>query len=323
LEQLRREFQANAQRNLFLTGELLRLLDLFEASGIPAIPYKGPALAAVLYHDLALRQFADLELLVHKPDLPRVEQLLLAQGYLPECRLSPGQQVAYMRTECEYNFVRRDTRVRLEIHWNIVPRYFTVPLEPQSFWARLEAVDLGPKQTVAFAPDMLLLILGVHHGAKHGWGRLGWICDLAQLIRVRPDLDWQAVWEQADRLGVRRVVLVGLLLARDLLGAALPEPVLGKIRADRPAARLAREVCEQLFVLPHRRPGKLAQRLLTLKLRERLRDRVGYCLRLALTPTEGDRELLALPPALASLYYLVRPIRLIGRYGLGRGPLNR
>ena len=42
LEELREHFYANAGRNLFLAKELLKLLHLFEAHEIPAIPYKGP-----------------------------------------------------------------------------------------------------------------------------------------------------------------------------------------------------------------------------------------------------------------------------------------
>src|SRR5437867_6232608 len=46
MDYLRDYFHENAQRNLYLTGELRRLLKLFEAQGISAIPYKGPVLAA-------------------------------------------------------------------------------------------------------------------------------------------------------------------------------------------------------------------------------------------------------------------------------------
>jgi len=36
---------------------LLKLLDLFENHGIPAVPFKGPVLASSIYGDLSLRQF--------------------------------------------------------------------------------------------------------------------------------------------------------------------------------------------------------------------------------------------------------------------------
>src|SRR5438128_4733751 len=59
LSRLREHFEANARRNLFLTAELLKVLRLLEACEIPAVPFKGPLLAASTYGNLSLRQFAD------------------------------------------------------------------------------------------------------------------------------------------------------------------------------------------------------------------------------------------------------------------------
>ena len=62
LEQLRDYFHSNARSNLLLTEELLSLLDLLATHGVRAIPFKGPALAASVYGNIALRQFCDLDL---------------------------------------------------------------------------------------------------------------------------------------------------------------------------------------------------------------------------------------------------------------------
>src|SRR3712207_8653927 len=40
-----------------------------------------------------------------------------------------------------------------------------------------------------------LLILCVH-GTKHIWGRLSWICDVAELLRTQPDMDWEYVLDR-------------------------------------------------------------------------------------------------------------------------------
>src|SRR5262249_44014688 len=63
LDQLLADFHANTHDNLFLTAELLKLLALLAAHDIPAIPFKGPVLAAQVYRNLALRQFYDLDIL--------------------------------------------------------------------------------------------------------------------------------------------------------------------------------------------------------------------------------------------------------------------
>ena len=55
--QLEAQVRSALGRSLLLTRELLKLLKHFEAQGITAIPLKGPALAAFLYGEPALRQF--------------------------------------------------------------------------------------------------------------------------------------------------------------------------------------------------------------------------------------------------------------------------
>ena len=70
LQELREHFYANAGRNLFLTKELIKIVEFFEAHGIPSIPYKGPVLAASVYGNLAFREFGDLDILVSERELP-------------------------------------------------------------------------------------------------------------------------------------------------------------------------------------------------------------------------------------------------------------
>src|SRR5262249_32026760 len=59
-------FQRNALNNLYLTGELLKALNLWETHGIAAIAFKGPTLAASVYGSLALRQSGDLDILLRR-----------------------------------------------------------------------------------------------------------------------------------------------------------------------------------------------------------------------------------------------------------------
>src|SRR5690348_18187962 len=62
LAKLKTQYQENYARNIILTDELCRLIDIFKKAGIEAIPYKGPALALFAYGDLGLRRFVDLDL---------------------------------------------------------------------------------------------------------------------------------------------------------------------------------------------------------------------------------------------------------------------
>ena len=72
----------------------------------------------------------------------------------------------------------------------------------------------------------------MRHGDGHWWGSLGWICDLAELIRTRSDVRWEWVLNEARRLHGERLVLLGLALASELLRAPIPEFIGARIQVD-------------------------------------------------------------------------------------------
>ncbi len=127
----------------FLTRELLKLLGLFDAHGVRAIPYKGPTLAAIAYGNLALREFDDLDVLVDEPDVPKAKELLVSMGYLPQYHLSNAQEVALLRHHYAQGFSRSDVDSTIELHWRIAERHFSFPLTLEGVWERLEHIHLS------------------------------------------------------------------------------------------------------------------------------------------------------------------------------------
>jgi hypothetical protein len=320
-ESLRDRFRANSSRNLSLTGELLRILKLFEVHGIPVVPYKGPALAASVYGNLALREFMDLDILVHRHDVPRAKGILASMGYRARYPLTRAQEEIFLRSQFEHIFTRDDGKVVVELHWELTERHF-LPFETERLWGRLEPVMLGGKALQTFSPEDMLLILCVH-GAKHAWERLAWICDLAELIRLRQEgIGWEEVLARASALGGERMLLLGLYLASDLLGVTLPKDVAQRVRADSTVRVLADQTREQLFRENDRLAGFLegyegapAFHALHLRVKETLREKTHYFVRKVMILTAEDWSLRPLPKFLFSFYYVLRLIRLTRKYG--------
>jgi hypothetical protein len=327
LEQFRGYFNANALNNLFLTSELLKLLNLFKDHGISAIPFKGPVLTASIYGNLTLRQFCDLDILVHKRDFLKSRELLICQGYR-----------RWLELDWQGGFVDANSRVHVDLHQGITPWYFPLRLDFESLWQRLEPVSLAGTTVVSFSPEDMLIILCVQLSRDFWYKReqLIKICDIAELIQVRQALDWGRVIEQASRLGSTRMLFLGLFLASNLLGAAIPQDVLLKIQADSVVMSLAVEVCDRLCrcaegdrlfreadAPPHVSENPLRilleNAIFHFRMRERLQDKlpyIFYLFQLAITPNYRDWAFLPLPDFLSSLYYLIKPIRLASKYGL-------
>ncbi len=311
-ELLREACRRSQRRNLAVTAELLRVLRGLEAAGVPAVPFKGPVLAALAYGDLSLRTYGDLDLLVRERDLRRAREALIAEGYVPEFTFTPSQETAYIRTECalQVRHPRRD--VVIELHWLLTERYLSIQLPVERFWERLEPVALGGRTVPAFAPEDLLLYLFVH-GSKHRWERLEWVCSLAELIASHPSIDWNAVSRRACQAGIARLLHLGLLLCARLLGLEIPEAVREEIRKDRGVGALAAELAAAMFQPEDRaRRNRGGWYLYLLRSRERWRDRARVvlfsCVR---QPHPCSEELVKLPPRLSFLYFLFRPARLM------------
>jgi hypothetical protein len=317
LDQFRKSFVENNLRNLFKTGELLKILDLFGAHGIATIPYKGPTLATLAYGNLALREFDDLDLLLHEQDIPRARDLLIAQGFRAGYTLTRAQEAAAVKSTRQLHLVSADGLL-VELHAGVTYRDFGCPLDPARLWDRLEPVSLLGREVRTFSAEDLLLILCAH-GAKHCWVSLGWICDISEFLRSKGQkIRWDVVVGQAREQHAVRLLLLGLALAGALLEAPIPEVIGHVIRADRRIPGLVDQVRRWLFRDTDGPPGGLERVRFFLHARERFRDGARFCLSLALVPQITDWEALSLPPYLSFLYPMFRTARLTGKYGLSR-----
>jgi hypothetical protein len=313
LSQVRSDAQENIKYCLAMASALTRALDCLAVQGIQSIPFKGPTLTLMAYGDLALRQFADLDILIHKGDLLRVKSVLAQCGYAPTFQHSPSREAALFRYGHAYSF-QNEPGIFLDVHWDFVEPHFCVALDSESMWARRQPVRLGEKEIFTFEPEDLLLILCVH-GFSHWWQRLGWVCDVAGLVKRQEKLDWEAVFQRAERSGTVRILSMGLFLASELLNAPLPSQVSNAIAADVTVRRTAARLEAQLFSRSEEVTGMFDGMALRISMRERKLDRLRSLFRAITTPSRYDWMSTSLPNSLSFLYYLIRPIRLLGKYG--------
>jgi hypothetical protein len=308
--------QENLRHSLLLTGELLRLAAAFEAAGIPAVSFKGPTLAVSAYGTLALRRSLDLDILVPREDLTRATAVLARHGYGdPLTRLTRVQRAVSLRFAHELPFQRVDGRVLVDLHWEIQTRLLAVPFDTRRLVRGGGRVSVAGRAVRTLSLDDLLLVLCAH-GSHHRWERLAWICDVAELIRRHPELSWPDIVAEARRLGIDRMLRLGLFLAGELLGAPVPASLAEAARRDRAVRSLAGAVLNRLDGGAAAGTSEGFEEVaFYLRARERLRDRARYVFRATTIPTNHEVTAVALPPPLAFLYYPMRPLRLAGKYG--------
>lgn len=308
----RADYAANALRNLRLARELVRITSVLEAESIVSIALKGPALAVAVYGNLALRQFTDLDLLIHERDLSRAADLLSHCGYLPRRyeRDSPGGGFFH---GSEDEFASADGNDLIDIHRRLVPAYFPFAPDSDALWSRAIRVAIEGAKVATLAPADAMLFLIVH-ATKHGWPVMRPICDIAALA-ASDGFDWNTVAAEARRLRCTRMLLLGAMLAADLAGGAIPRAILSASRADSRVTRLAGRIKARMFTATGARASLFNEWLVPLAAIEGGARRVRYCADRGLRPTIEDWEFMRLPPPLYPLYWAIRPIRLAIHHG--------
>ncbi|MEM8810837.1 MAG: nucleotidyltransferase family protein, partial [Cyanobacteria bacterium P01_G01_bin.38] len=329
LPRLQTFFSHHALRNLSQTAEIVRLVDLLKQNNIQAIPFKGPALALNVYGDIALRQFDDLDILVSQSDFLEARELLMTKGGYqrpkPSNFLTLEQELSHLRSGYACSLVNLDRKTFVDLHQQLTGGTFLpYPFDFQDLCQRLVPVSQS-HQFLTLHPDDLLLYLCVH-GAKSLWERLGWICDVAELVRTNPTIDWEHLLKKAQTAKIERMLLLGLQLANQVLGMTLPSVITARINADLETQRLAQQVYQRLLS----GEGGLNANFHLDKLKFQFRaiadprEQVRYCIkcfyRHGLTPiwrlfrpTEKEWQFIKLPRSFHFLYYLIRPMRLLGR----------
>ena len=299
------------------TEELLRVFEEFDHQGIPGIPFKGPALSHQLYGDVALRQYSDLDILVRGADLRGATAAMLRMGYRRESPLHGKRASASRRSTVHEIFIRGPSDPPVEIHWDLLPRCYSVPLDLDSLWDRRRSFSLGGREVASFAPEDLFLILCLH-AWKHQYERLAWLVDLAELAGSNPGLDWERMSEQVGRWRMRRIWSLSLFLMKELLDAPIPREVNGF-----PECRSVQAVGDYVleFSMNRAEGEKISIREelpYCLAMRECWKDRLRYLIRkgwIWMTPTSHEWLLVPLPDRFFFLYYFLRPLRLVAKYG--------
>jgi hypothetical protein len=295
------------KRNLHRTAQLAQIVDCFDREGIGYLAFKGPTLAALAYGDLGLRDFLDLDVLVRPGDARPAIGALVSLGFRPRVKSSTLRADAFFESENALSFKRNDVDSLVELHWALTPKYVPIRYDADAIWESFAIATPGGRSIRTLSAEPLVLFLCVH-AAKHYWDNLGWVSDVARMIT--PALDWDRLVSQAEKAGSQRMLFLGLLLARNLMGSTLPERVEARIAADAMAAELSKEI-EARFASDTRHPNPLKRLRFHLRMCDRVRNRVTYSVRMALTPSVRDFESVRLPRYLSVLYQPMRPFRLV------------
>jgi hypothetical protein len=301
---------ATVRQNLFLTSELLRIHATLRAAGIEAVPLKGAALASQVYHDLGLRPFSDIDLLIRREQIQDAESAVKGLGYEAEFAIPAQHRGRWLKQQCELTF-RRSGTIRLELHWDIAQPYFALNSGVDEFWSRLGAVRIGDATLPNLSPQDLLFTLIVH-GTRHAWSRMMWLVDVAELLGQDFGINWEKFWRNAESRGAARMMATGLALARQAFGVSVLNSSAERAYGDERANRLAEQVIANWgkgfdgASSDDLEPTAMWRHRWAIHNRENRRERWAYARNVMMMVSDEEFTAVRLPAALAPLYQVVR-----------------
>jgi hypothetical protein len=298
---------------LRLTAELLRLLEIFAAKGIPALVIKGPVVAMRAYGNPAVRSYGDLDLLVRQKDIRRATESMLHSGYEAAVSL---RAIDEGKIPGQYLFTKPDSKLLVELHSELTLRYFPRLLPIEDFFARQSRVRLDGHEVPALSLEDELVLICIH-GAKHFWERLTWIADVAALVSLQTSIDWERAAASARAVGAEHLLNTGLRLAADVLQAPLPDRVATLVRKDAVAAKLVARIFRWLPAAGYAPPSLFDRAAFRLRMLGGLFAAPAYLLRLSFSPTEEDWQAGGKISNNRLLDAFRRPFRLARKYGRG------
>ncbi len=310
LQSLKMECYARVLFNQMLVQQLIEIVAGLKQAGILAIPFKGPSLAQMAYGDIALRTYADLDLWVSYQTFADTIEWLKTQGF---------QVVSSLQWECQ--MVHPETSVNLDLHHSITPSKFPFKLTFEQAKAHLSYQPLAGQLLPQLSPEDMLLVQCIGW-CKDCWGRsalLGQLCDVAELLQSQPTLQWQSLLERTQQLDSLGMMLLTLATAHEWLGAPLPTEILNLIQESAQVSALQIYLNNQFWQY-NSHENSLTQPLSTrdhvfyFGLRLSLWARLSYIVRLVITPTNKEKQIINVPVWLSFVHIPLRLIRLSQKY---------
>lgn len=188
---------------------------------VPVLLLKGGHLAAFIYPNIGLRSMADMDILIHKIDLPEVAKALRELDYTRSME-EPDHPF-------HISYLDPTRTVSIEIHWNICPEKC-----PQNFlniedlWTDARSEVFKENEIKALRPEHLLLHICLHDAVQHSYYfGLKTLCDIDAIIRCyREEIDWEMVVSCARHWTITKCTYLTFLLAKVLMCTDVPERVL-------------------------------------------------------------------------------------------------
>lgn len=307
-------FRENAEKNLFMLGESVKILNQIYSQYINAIPYKGPFLAISAYNNLVLRDFGDIDIFVQGKDIPKVKDILISEGYKTNFNFNNVKENSYVKSQRECKFLNENTGLNIEIHWKYSKLSFPFDIANFVGFESIKEVNISSLNISTLSDEDLILVLCLHC-ASHYWKRLLWLCDINEILNQNKDIKWIEILNKAKIWGIKRIFLINLILLSNLFEIQFPEYILDEIKNDKASQNISLNLKKNFFKEEYDYT-LFEEGYLSYKNRENWKYGIKDFFKSAMTPSQLELKNNKFIPILFWLYSISRPFKLLKKYNI-------
>ena len=332
LQRLRPAYLDIALRNAVLFRHTSRMTSELAARGIPVMLLKGIHLARFTYDEPAMRNMADVDIMVPRDRLAEAEQIFLANDYGPLPRPDLEQFCTWSNHLAK---LTKPGHPVFEVHWGIERPTSPFRIDLEGLWARARTDTLDGAPVHLLSHEDLLLHLALHASYHHRFDRsaLKGLADVHWVVvRHRDEIDWRALVDRAVEWGAAGFLYATLRLSAEILGTPVKPETLRALPHEREDEEVV-EIARRYILMPGQRLPKVYVKLAR---SHSLRERTTLLFRHVFLPRSTMERVYALKrgTSLVWPYYAYRlaslvvkrgslPLRALFRTDTMRAPIDR
>jgi hypothetical protein len=214
--------------------------------GLEPVVLKGAALAYLAYPKPGYRTLADLDLLVPDGDLERAHDALITGGF----RQTDADRVPLGHHHLP-PYVTPDGRFTVELHRHVLPAANPFAVQLAGLKARSCLRQVAGVQARVLAPADALMHVCLHlaYGHRYRWYPLRSFADILAIVSGPEPIDWDAMVGTTRASRTQGAVYWPLWLAREWLGAPIPNGVLDQLAPPLLLRRVIAAVLDSEYVI--------------------------------------------------------------------------
>ena len=265
LPRIKGVYRQSWYKNKMLFHRGAQLLRQLQAVGVKTLLLKGAALSKFYYEDDGARAMTDFDFLVPAAQAGVTDGILKQSDWRAKTvypvfgrnyRIASASLALPLMHAC--CFADRDGH-EVDLHWNLFFERRHRQADDE-FWANARPIEFEGVPTLMLDATDQLFHVCVHGAEWNAMPPCRWVADALMIIRRAPQIEWQRMAIQAERLRLVPALRETLTYLQSVFGVQAPSSVLQRLTQ----ARLSRaeELAYRLKLAPNQQViGSVRQRL--------------------------------------------------------------